>query len=242
MPGVRSSLDLGSNKITSLANGTASSDAAAFGQIPVLDATAADIQPAGAQGAGSSTKAPAADHVHPATFWVPSDNGLLIANGDPITFQATLIATAGTVYLQKIVARQQVLITNLWYNISAAGNNTGGSTGTFVGLYSSSGTLLSGSSDVAASLATQAPASLALTTPQTVSAGTFVWAAILCNLGTTQPTFFRGLGGAITSGNGGLTASTYRWAVNGTGRTTLPSPITPSSNAGTTMTAWVGGS
>ena len=54
-----------SKKITSLANGSASSDAAAFGQIPVTDSTTADIQPSpGTAAAGSTTKFADAGHVH----------------------------------------------------------------------------------------------------------------------------------------------------------------------------------
>ena len=58
------SVALNSQKITGLANGTAASDAAAFGQIPVLDATATDIQPLGTRAAGATGKAADAGHVH----------------------------------------------------------------------------------------------------------------------------------------------------------------------------------
>ena len=57
-----------SHKITSLANGSASSDAAAFGQIPVADTTASDIQALGASAAaGSNGKWADSGHVHPNT-------------------------------------------------------------------------------------------------------------------------------------------------------------------------------
>lgn len=56
---------LNSQKITGLANGTAATDAAAFGQVPALDATATDIQMDGTQAAGTTGKAADAGHVHP---------------------------------------------------------------------------------------------------------------------------------------------------------------------------------
>lgn len=54
-----------SRKITSLLNGSSAQDAAAFGQIPVADTTAADIQPAGVAAAGSNGKWADSGHVHP---------------------------------------------------------------------------------------------------------------------------------------------------------------------------------
>ena len=55
---------MGGFKVTGLANGTASADAAAFGQLPVADTTVTDIQPVGVQAAGSSGKWADAKHVH----------------------------------------------------------------------------------------------------------------------------------------------------------------------------------
>lgn len=246
-------LDMGSNKITSVANGSASSDAAAFGQIPVLDSTAGDIQPAGTQAAGSVGQAADSGHTHPALTWLPSDNGLLAANGDPALYATNLVCTAGTLYLAKIQIRQLTTITNLWWNFNGTGTLGTGSTGTWTGLYAgtgftcttatyTAGQLMSGTSSDISSLITGAvPLSFALATAQVgIPAGNFVYAAIVTNYATTQPSLWRALGGSNTSSNGGLTAATYRWATNGTGRTTLPSSITLSSNSGTTMTAWAG--
>ena len=56
-----------SRKITSLLNGSGAQDAAAFGQVPVVDTVAADIQPAGTAAAGSNGKWADSGHVHPNT-------------------------------------------------------------------------------------------------------------------------------------------------------------------------------
>lgn len=54
---------MGSNKITGLANGTAATDAAAFGQIPVASTTTPSMD--GSASYGSGTTWARADHVHP---------------------------------------------------------------------------------------------------------------------------------------------------------------------------------
>jgi len=169
--------------------------------------------------------------------WAPSDNGLLAANADPYVLTTALIATAGTLYLAKLSARSAYTATNIWVGVSTAG--AGASTGSFVGLYNSSGTLLSGTADIGASLLATGPVSTALTTPQSLAAGSFVWVAFLVNLAVTQPLMFRGvpLG---SMGNVNLAASAFRFATNGAGLSALPGSITPASNAGTGETLWVG--
>jgi hypothetical protein len=60
--------------------------------------------------------------------------------------------------------------------------------------------------------------------------GTFVWVAVLSTMTAGQPVFTKtnAYGGHI---NGKLTAANYRIATNGGTQTTIPSTITPSSNA-----------
>jgi hypothetical protein len=240
VPAPAANVSLNSHKITSLANGTAATDAAAFGQIPVADTTAADITPSGAQAAGSTGKWADAGHIHPANGWIPADNALLTAQGgDPGLVTSTAITTAGTLYLVKLPIRYAITITNLVVLVSSAASGT--STTTFCGLYNSAGTLLSGSADVGTPLKSAGAATLPLTTPQSLSAGTFVWAALLTNFGTTQPTLFKG--GSISNNvpNLGLSAAASRWAINGTGLSALPGSITPASNSITgALTLWCG--
>jgi hypothetical protein len=198
-----------------------------------LDGTAADIQPAGsAAAAGANGLAADSGHTHPAGAYLPADIGLLAANlDDPATAATNGITIAGTVYLLKILIRKAITASKINVAVTTVGNNTGGSTGTYVGLYNSSGTLLSGSSDVATSLTSGGLVGMSLTSSQSLSAGTFVWAAILTNMGTTQPTLARTSTG-LNVINTGLVAATYRVCVNGTSQTSLSS-ITPSSNTQT---------
>jgi len=59
------SVAMNSQKFTGVANGTAATDSAAFGQIPVVDSTATHVLPLGVQAAGSNGKWADSGHVHP---------------------------------------------------------------------------------------------------------------------------------------------------------------------------------
>jgi hypothetical protein len=175
--------------------------------------------------------------------WMPSDNGLLLASGDPVVFSTDKTSlTSGTVYLIKLVARQTVTIGNLWVNNAEAAS--GSTTGSFAGLYSSAGVLLTGSSDIASLFSGGfSTVEIPLTTPQTIAAGTFVWAALLFNLSVTNPGLLGGTGNVASAGSAGLTVASARYAtVSGGSRTSLPASFTPSACSFSTGTVWVGAS
>ena len=123
--------------------------------------------------------------------------------------------------------------------VACTAGGTGASTGSFVGLYSSSGTRLVTSSDIGTvpvSISTHAIST------QSLTAGTFVWVAIVVNLATTQPTLMRS---AVPPGvipNLNLSAATSRLGVAATAQTSLPSSFTPSALAVTNNAAlfWFG--
>lgn len=175
-----------------------------------------------------------------AVSWQPSDNGLLLSSaGDSALLTSNAILTAGTLYLAKLPVRSAVTVTNLLFEVSTVA--AGASTGTFAGLYSSAGVLLSGSADVNAAFLAQGPATCPLTTPQALPAGGFVWAALLANFATTQPTLFKGATATGNVPNVGLTAAAFRFAVNGTGLVALPGSITPAANtAAGLLSLWAG--
>lgn len=208
----------------------------------ILDGTAADIAIAGAQAAGAVGKAADAGHIHPACNWVPGDNGLLAAAAplDAVT-AASGALTAGTVYLSKVPIRQNITAATVWWTVSTAA--AGASTGTLIGLYNSSGSLLANSStgEIGAKFTTTGPQSAAFTASQSLTGGTFVWAVLIVNFATTQPGV-RCYGNNLASMvNLGLTAATFRCATNGTGQTALPASFTPSANAqGAANSMWFG--
>ncbi|HEX8931558.1 MAG TPA: glycosyl hydrolase family 28-related protein [Patescibacteria group bacterium] len=204
-----------------------------------LDSTASDIQLNGNQAAGTVGLAADAGHIHPTQLWLPSDNGLLTATNDPFTCQANGTMIAGTLYLIKLPIRYAITITNLWWAIQGAG--VGASSGSFTGLYNSSGSLLSGSADIGASFTSTGAVQIALTTPQALTAGSFVWAAILMNLATTQPNLFCGtkLSGVV---NLGISGNAKRFCTNGTSLISLPASITLASNSSSSLPFWAGAS
>jgi hypothetical protein len=205
----------------------------------VLDGTATDLQVLGNQTAGASGLAADAKHVHPAPAWVPSDNGLKAASGDLHSFgTASPLITAGTLYVVKVPIRYNFTTTGIWWTVAAAGSGT--SSGSYIGLYNSSGSLLVSSSDVGVPYFTSSGAHPIYVASQSLTAGTFVWVGILSNLSGTQPAFRVCSASDSSIPNLNLTPANYMAGItNSTGNTTLPSSFTPSSNtewAG----AWVG--
>lgn len=173
----------------------------------------------------------------PQVFWVPSDNGLLAANYDPANASGAAGLTAGKLYLARFSIHADVTISNLLVAVATAGS--GASTTSFAGLYSSAGALLTGSSDIGSLLTSTGVITLPLTTPQAIAAGSFVWAAICVNLATTQPTL-RTCGNAQFAIFANQTGATARAALAGTGHSSLPASITPSSNTLNDLAPWVG--
>ena len=159
--------------------------------------------------------------------WVPADNVLLAANG-PLdgSGQPTATLVAGTVYIAKVFIRAAFTWTNVNYVVATVG--AGASSGSFVGLYNSSGTLLSSCADIGANLTATGAYSTPLTSAQALSAGTFVWVALVVNLATTQPQMRAEATQSFVTANLGLTAATFRAATVATGQTTLPASFTPS--------------
>lgn len=88
---------MGTNKITGLANGTAATDAAAFGQIPVATTTSPKMD--GTAAVGSETKWAKGDHVHPTDTSRQAKitaSGILKGNGSG----GVSAAVAGTDYAE----------------------------------------------------------------------------------------------------------------------------------------------
>jgi hypothetical protein len=172
--------------------------------------------------------------------WLPGDNGLLLANGDPALMTGKLL-TKSDIYLIKLIARANVQVSNLWFITNAAGS--GASTGSYVGAYSSGGSQIFESTDVATEFTTQEAFSVALGADAFVmTAGEFFWAAVVSNLASTQVTLGSYPGGNLAqAAQIGTTVSGYRWGLYGTG-TSLPGSITPADITSTGAFLWAGAS
>lgn len=167
--------------------------------------------------------------------WVAADDGFLGSNSDPSAASGGGLLVATNLYMMRLSPRVATVVTNLFMCVSVVG--VGATNGCFVGLYSAAGTLLSGSADVNASFTgTTGWKSLPLSTPQAVTAGTVVYAAVLCNLVTTQVTLLRQNNSVNADPQAVVTAATQRWGQFAAAGTTLPASLTMSSMAGTAFT------
>ncbi|MFJ1993062.1 hypothetical protein [Streptomyces asiaticus] len=168
----------------------------------------------------------------------PAAHGVAAWCYDPALAVNSTQLTAGTLYLVRVNIAANVNVTKIYWWVANTGSGAT-SNQNFVGLYDSSGTLLASAGvDTAFSSATLKTTTVPATA---LSAGSFCWVALLFNASVT-PTLTRGSGwtGVDTAANLGLAAAAYRFAKNGTGRTSLPSSVTPASNVGTDFAGpWV---
>ena len=237
------SVAMNSQKLTGLANGSASTDSAAFGQIPVADSTAADILPVGAApAAGSTGKWADSGHVHASPNPVPSAFGLKAWTEDSAIANTSSSApgTAGTVYLRAFYNPVVQTFSTLWYYIAAIGSSlTSGQC--FAGVYNSSGTLVAATADQSASWASTGLKNPAFTSPYASAPVGWYYAGFFFN-GSGGPEF-KGPGTPVSLLNANLTGAALRAAVSSsTGNTTaMPGMITLSGSVSSGAIApWVG--
>lgn len=161
----------------------------------------------------------------------PSAHNLLAWTYDPSHAVNNIQLTGGTIYLAKLHISRSASVTKLYWWMSVAGDTpTAGQN--FGGLYSSAGTRLV-TADADATVAASAGLQTLTVASTALTAGTFVWAALVFNA-TTRPTvqYASGATGALAVCNVGLTAAAFRYATAGTSQTSLPASITPASNSG----------
>lgn len=168
-----------------------------------------------------------------------NDHGLLSWTQDPGTLTATTTLTSGVLYLSKIkIVNRATVVTNLLTSIATAGAGLTASQN-FMGLYNSSGTLLSGTAELSGVFNSTGLKTIALTTPQTLAVGTY-YIAWLTNATTTQVTLSAGgnssTAAAVLSAGLGLTAS--RSLSYGTTQTALPANVALGSAGQSALVRW----
>lgn len=156
----------------------------------------------------------------------PVHHGFLAWTDTPAAVAGTPIAaTSGFAILSKIWVPSAVTVNTVTVVIGTAGAGlTAGQN--FAGLYSSAGTQLGVTADQTVAFGSTGAKAMALTAPVALTAGTFIWAAVLAK-GTTVPLFYfhSGVPNVI---NVGLTAATARGGYFGAGAlTALPASFTP---------------
>lgn len=180
----------------------------------------------------------------PQGLWQPSVNGLLAATMD---LDIALLNFAlgggaglatGDLYLIQLLTYTSITFSKVW-----AWQATAATTPTYMamGVYNFSGTRLAATSDQSATGWTAFQTGVSLSGSVTASPASPVWIGILC-VAASGPGKLTGFGNAGLPTTINQTAATYRTATNGTGLSTLPSSITPSSNATfpSPILAWVG--
>lgn len=170
--------------------------------------------------------------------WLPPDNNLVAACDSPGAVAGTFTLAKGTQYLIKVPVRAACQVSSVWTIIATAG--TGTSTGTFMGLMTPAGSVITTSADCVTQFtaANSQQVQFGTTVSLDPASTPFVWVPILSNLATAQPTF-RQVGTQTSSiPNVALTAANYRAASNGTGLSVLTA-VTPASNSVSDL-VWVG--
>lgn len=166
----------------------------------------------------------------------PLTQGLVAWSYDPVLTAATLTATAGTVYMVKLVNYTEATVTKLYWHVAAvAVTPTAGQSE--VGLYSSAGSKLVAVNVDADILSTGVKTTTIAA--QALTPGSFVWAALVFNA-ATPPGIGRttAVTGSASLSNVGLTAALTRCGTGGTSQTSLPLSITPGSISQSTSAVW----
>lgn len=218
-------VSLNSQKITTLANGTAAQDAAAFGQIPLAGTSSTTYT------VGNDTRVLQAHNTL-------KPNAFLAVNYEPEAVSGTAGANvSGTIYLHKIYLAQGQTVTGL-----AVGVQTLGATLTaaqnLMGLYDASGNRVGVTADQSTAWTTTGFKTAALTSSYSVTTAGFYYVGILA-VGTTPPAFYQAANAPSALFNANLSAGTFRHASAGTGQTALPATITMGSTSSSTTNSWV---
>lgn len=154
-----------------------------------------------------------------------SNNGALAWTSDPTAINGSTAPVSGTIYLSAFFVDRTFSATKFGWGVQTVG--AGPVAGqSFIGIYNSAGTLLQ-SVNVDGRV-TGSNTTFSETISVSLAPGMY-WAAFLINA-TTPPAIIGPAGLLVGATNFNCTASTNRWATNGTG-TSLPGTITPSSNA-----------
>lgn len=168
----------------------------------------------------------------------PAAHGVAAWCYDPALAVNSTELTNGALYLVRVNIAASVNVTKVYWWVGNTGSGPVAGQNQ-VGLYSSAGVLLA-SANVDAAVSSAGLKTTTITS-QALAAGSFYWVGLVFNA-SVPPTLTRASGwtGVDAAANLGLTAATFRFARNGTGRTALPSTVTPASNVGSDIAGpWV---
>lgn len=156
----------------------------------------------------------------------PTDHSLKAWTFDPATASTVQGVVSGTLYLSALYVHVDTVVTRLYYGAGTAANTPVASQN-YIGIYNAAGTLVASAS--IDSTVTNANGPQYVTVSSTTLVAGNYWVGILQNAATPQQ-LVRSAPAFVSMANMGLSATSLRAATNGTGLTSLPSSITPSSN------------
>jgi hypothetical protein len=159
----------------------------------------------------------------------PANHNMIGWSIDPATLTNNKLLVAGTAYLVGIELNAATTITNIITFVSSAGNTL---TNSFAALYQNN-TLLAQTADQSTAWSSTGQQVMALTTPQSVTAG-MVYVLFVVGSATTAPQFPAGENSSIQLANinitaPGLNSATSRFMSGGTGLTAPPSTLNAAS-------------
>lgn len=216
-------LNMNSNKITNVANGTVSTDGAAFGQIPTA-------------GTDSTNYAVGNDN----RILIPyntgaQSQGLVQWNYDSEAAVSTNTVVLGTIFMNKVYLAEGQVVNGLGTTVLTAGASL---TYARAALYNSAGTQVALSTDQTTNWTSTGYKVNTLSTPYTVPTSGFYWVGLLTT-GTTAPVCASS-NGTQTTFNANTSGATLRHGTAGTGQSALPGSITMSSMVSTGASFWTG--
>jgi hypothetical protein len=204
------------------------------GQVPTADS---------ADASGWTWQTPGAASVKK-YWWLPADHHHVLWNYDPWWLSSSTAQTTRTPTLVKCWVPENVTATNIsiFMNAAAVTLDAGSNR---MGIYNSSGTLLSQTADITA-WAGGGIKTVALGTPQSLtgSSSAYVWLAFMCSAAT--PASFYRVSSIGSVPNFGMTASDgYRvgFLAQQTAGNPLPASFNPATDlTASTLTYWMGAS
>lgn len=162
--------------------------------------------------------------------WIPADNGLLTATGDPdaVNIYGTgnsFAPVSGTIYARRVKfgtnPTTYVSASALWTMVGTAG---AGLTGIYLGAYDTNGSLL-GVSAESSGLFTGTTGNKSIACSLGLLQGGMGYLIAFLAVGTTPPQLKASAAGAQAT-NLNLAAPSLRFAVLATGQTTMPATVT----------------
>lgn len=167
---------------------------------------------------------------------IPAGHGYLLWTFDPAIAAAEFALTSGQCVFIRCYVPVNMTITDVDLAVTTATNPVAG-TYSGVGLYTDAGVLLSKSADASATLLTTGVKTISLSAPQDLTAGTYVWLAVL----------WQGTGTVKVAG---CTAVVKDFVLNAGARralflnsqTTIPASFTPASASTNNAIHWLAGS